>query len=280
MKPARIINIHGHLRHADDLPARVRIWREWNVEKFCCACMQERWGSADHDLGGYYSNEDFLKVRREYGDLFIGMAAVRLYEPDVDGAADIQRYREQGFQGLKMIGPPRPYNDERYFPIYDKAQDLGMPILFHTGYLAPSAEDGEYGINSDLMRPYTFDRIARAFPKLKIIGAHLGHPFYHEAISMLNHRNVRFDLTGGGGKKPHIRKVLTALLPHPSLPTNMADPQENLALKYFESFLFGTDNPEPDVWVPAAEYILDTLQIPAPLRERFYYGAAAELFGL
>ncbi len=84
----------------------------------------------------------------------------------------------------------------------------------------------------------------------------------------------------GSGKKPHVRKILSAMLPHPSLETDMADPAENLALGWFEKLCFGTDNPEPDRWVPAAEFILDRLEIPEETRRKFYYDNAAKLLGL
>ena len=70
------------------------------------------------------------------------------------------------------------------------------------------------------------------------------------------------------------------MLPPPALETDMTDPQENHALVWFEKLCFGTDNPEPSVWVPAAEHIMDRLQIPQPLRRKFYYDNTAALIGL
>jgi hypothetical protein len=68
----------------------------------------------------------------------------------------------------------------------------------------------------------------------------------------------------------------------PPLPgSNMADPEENPALGLFENkLLFATDNPEPDTWVPASEFIMDTLQIPPAIRECFYYKTAMKLLGV
>jgi len=277
-KPDRAINVHGHLRTHDDLAGRVKTWQKWNVRKFVCLCLHPRW--SNH---GYFTNEDFLRVKDEYADVLIGFAAARTFPAEgIDGPADIERYRDQGFRGLKFLGPGRPINDEAYFPIFEKAQELGMPILFHTGFLGHNeANDHEYDIDSDRMRPYRFDRIARAFPRLRICGAHLGGPHYHEALQVLGaHENVFFDFSGGSGQKPHQRKIISAMLPHPSLETDWSDPQENAALGHFESLCFGTDNPEPDVWVPAAETIMDALHIPADLRKRFYWDNPARFLGL
>jgi len=273
-KPERIINIHGHLRHDQDLAARMRCWQEWNVERFVCLCLHPRWAEE-----GYFTNDDLIAARDRLGDVVVGFAAVGVAEIEgVDGADAIDRYAEQGFVGLKILAPSRPLSDEIYFPIYERAEQLGLPILFHTGFLGTQAADAHYSVDSENMRPYRFDRLARSFPKLKIIGAHLGGPHYHEALVMIeSHANVYYDFSGGSGHQPHLRKVASAMLPHPSLATDMADPQQNRALVWFEKLLFGTDNPEPDVWVPGAQWIMDRLEIPDALRRRFFYDNAAAL---
>ena len=40
------------------------------------------------------------------------------------------RLRDQGFTGLKLEMPSHPYDHDRYMPIYERAEQLGMPILF------------------------------------------------------------------------------------------------------------------------------------------------------
>ena len=277
MKPDRVINIHGHLRHGDDLAARVRIWREWNVEKFCCQCLP------GHRAGNHYvRNEDFLAVRAQYKDLLVGFAAANLSTDRIDAAQDIRRYADQGFTGLKFIDPRYPYNHEAYYPLYEAAQELRMPILFHTGYLGHEPEiDKPRGTDGENMSPYKLDKIARAFPNLAIVGAHLGHPQEPVALYLTEfYPNLFFDVTGGGGRKAHVRRMLSALLPNPALKTNMADPEENRALRWFEQLVFGTDNPEPSVWIPASEHILDQLEAPEALRRKFYYETAAGILGL
>lgn len=276
-RPNRIINVHGHLRHDQDIPARIKNWQVWNVERFVCLCLDSRWSSK-----GYYTNEDYLANRSKFGEIIIGFASVGIHESEgIDGAKDIERYKNQGFSGLKFHTPSRPLSDEIYFPIYETAQALNMPMLIHTGYVAPIESDGHAGVDSMNMRPYTLDRVARTFPNLKIIGAHLGSPHHDEALQMIHgHPNIYFDFSGGGGSKRHVRKILSAMLPHPGLATNMADPQENPALSWFEKLCFGTDNPEPDIWVPASLEIMDKLEIDQPRRDQFFYGNAASILGI
>jgi predicted TIM-barrel fold metal-dependent hydrolase len=271
------INIHGHIHHHQDLRQRVRIWEQWNVVRFCCLCLP------DGLLEGYYTNDDFLGLRGEYGDLILGFAALNVEIGRVDGPDKVTRYRAQGFAGLKVIGNSMPFSDERYYPIYETAQELGMPILFHTGWLADVGPvvSRRLGLSAEVMRPYHLDAVARAFPDLPIIGAHLGWPHPWEALTLIErYDNVYYDFSGGSGLAPHVRNVLSVLMPHPGLETDHSSPDENRALAWFTKLCFATDNPEPSVWVPNSEHIMDRLHIPAETRHRFYYGNAARILGL
>lgn len=275
MYSGQIINIHSHLRLKDNMPARVAIWRKWKVERTVCLSLHERWREA-----GYAVNRDYPALMAKYPDLIVGFAAVNLVAGEIDPPDAIDRFKEQGFQGLKFEDNSYPYNHEVYWPLYERAEQLRLPILFHTGDLAKLDSDKRDAIDAENMRPYLLDKIARSFPRLKIVGAHLGLPHPHEALEMISiHDNVYYDFTGGSGGKVHLRKILAAMLPTAGLDTDMSDPLENHALGWFEKLCFGTDNPSPDTWVPAAEYIMDRLEIPESLRKKFYYDNAATVLG-
>jgi uncharacterized protein len=277
MPPERIINIHAHLHHDQDVEARIRLWRECNVRKVCVLCMPPRpWGTSRER--GYYLNEDLVPLLREHGDIIVGMGALDMSErpshPDL-----VDRLRELGFQGLKVIASRHPYNHEIYFPLYERAEALGMPILFHTGWLGSPRDgtDGALGFDAENYRPYLLDRIARTFPRLRIVGAHLGKPHAEEALQMAIYANVYFDISGGSGKAPHVMWMLKALSGLPE--ADLSDPAENPALEHFKSFCFGTDNPEPPIWIAASERIMDALAIPDETRELFYWRNAADIYG-
>ena len=53
-----------------------------------------------------------------------------------DTPDQINRLRDLGFVGLKPYKQLQPYNHEKYYPLYERAQELGMPVLFHTGLIA------------------------------------------------------------------------------------------------------------------------------------------------
>ena len=48
---------------------------------------------------------------------------------------DVRRLHELGYRGLKIIGTRRDYDDRSYFAIYEAAEALSMPILFHCGVI-------------------------------------------------------------------------------------------------------------------------------------------------
>ena len=274
MPSRKLVNIHAHIHVNGDVPQIVREWSSWGCVKCCvladCAFWQPPYST-------YLGNDGVQKWMRKYPDIIVGMGSIELGH-QMGTPDDISSLRDKGFSGLKFEMPSHPYDHDRYMPLYERAQELGMPILFHTGRVAALvSSDIVQRLTSDHMRPYRLDRIAKAFPTLRIIGAHLGLPHAHEALALLDLPNVYFDISGGSGQKKHISLLKQALSPFPG--ANMTDRDENLALQYFEKLAFGTDNPPISVWFPAAEELMDYFQISEATRERFYWRNAYDIFG-
>ena len=81
-------------------------------------------------------------------------------------------------------------SDARCYEIYRYCVKHGLPILFHTGTSFVSGTRLEYS------RPAHFDKVAVDFPELRMVLAHLGHPWEGEAISVVRrHANVYCDLS-------------------------------------------------------------------------------------
>jgi len=95
-----------------------------------------------------------------------------------------------GAKGLKLhpiFNEFYPW-DKKMWPVYSKAQELEIPILFHSGV-------SEFaGYNNSYSHPDQFENIANSFPDLTIVLAHLGKGFFKEAVE-LAHRstNIFFD---------------------------------------------------------------------------------------
>ncbi|MBV9578726.1 MAG: amidohydrolase family protein [Chloroflexi bacterium] len=176
-------------------------------------------------------NDNVEKAAARYPKLVVPFAMINV---DQTQPSDITDFAERGFKGIKIINPRRNYDDTSYFPLYERAEQLGLVMLFHTGisggmvdYLQfpptsheqvadlargmeanrrwkPESEvDSWYG--AARMQPIFLDGISVAFPELKIIGAHLGYGLYDSAAAVARwRRNVFFDISGGTVVRRHI----------------------------------------------------------------------------
>ena len=77
-------------------------------------------------------NNGVIEVAKHYPGFFIPFGYIDYFK----GPEQIDCMKEAGFVALKAIRPPKDYNDESYFPIYERAAILNMPILFHVGIIS------------------------------------------------------------------------------------------------------------------------------------------------
>lgn len=90
--------------------------------------------------------------------------------------------KNQGCKFFKFYPPDETMrmDDERLFPFYAKAQELGLTMGVHTGlgYV--------YGGNTENCHPGQFEKICTKFYDLKIVAFHFGWPWHHELNSLAN----------------------------------------------------------------------------------------------
>ena len=126
-----------------------------------------------------------------------------------------------GVKGIKFLPPYQQFwpNDARMYPLYGRAQDLGLPITFHTGLSRFAGTRLKYG------DPLLLDDVAVDFPRLRILLAHAGRgPWYDRAELLAKlHPHVYLDIAG---------------LPHRNLPRYLPD-YRRLA----DKIVFGSDFP-------------------------------------
>jgi len=73
------------------------------------------------------------------------------------------------------------------WPVYELCQELGLPVLFHSGFLGRSEWN-------TLARPAAFASVLEAFPHLRVILAHLGRGYFDEAVELASRfPQVTFD---------------------------------------------------------------------------------------
>ncbi len=94
---------------------------------------------------------------------FVGFGA--LHPDSTDQEADVRNLVSLGLQGVKLHPDIQrfPADDKRAMAIYELCADAGLPVLMHTG-----------DFRFDYSNPGRVVNVLRAFPKLKLIGAHLG----------------------------------------------------------------------------------------------------------
>jgi predicted TIM-barrel fold metal-dependent hydrolase len=112
-----------------------------------------------------------------------------------DLAAQLDYYvQDCGVRGLKLLPSYQFFfpNEPRLYPLYAKAQELDIPVIFHVGSSVFKGTRIKY------CDPILLDDVAVDFPDLKIVMAHSGRGFWYEQCFFLSrlHRNVFMDITG------------------------------------------------------------------------------------
>ncbi|MCH7814906.1 MAG: amidohydrolase [Planctomycetes bacterium] len=130
-------------------------------------------------------------VRMHPGKL-IGFAGVDPTAASEAVEAVIRAHDELGMRGLALAPAAQDFHPSasRACAIYEAAIEMGLPILFHSGpHFAPRCK-------LEYARPLLLDEVAREYPTLKIIIAHLGYPWIDETLVLLaKHANVYSDIS-------------------------------------------------------------------------------------
>ncbi len=217
------------------------------------------------------------KAAAVHPDIVIPYGYINVDDPGAP--AEIQKFADSGFKGIKMHRPKYNWDDFGYFPIYDKLQSLRLVALFHTGIVAGGSDDPEPS-SMARMRPSFLHTIARSFPRLVIQGAHLGNPWYDEAAEVARwENNLYFDLTGSSLlKKARNLAVFKEYLWWEG-PTAHSSPD---AVYAFEKLVFGTDEtPENlDECIARHEAMLDACGVPEASRKKIFGETLARILGI
>src|ERR1700689_367373 len=213
------------------------------------------------------------KFIQEHPDRFIGFGDIKLDDPEV--LHQIDRFHAAGFRGLGEITMTRKaYDDPAYWPIYDRADKYHMILLFHTGIVNRLHPEQPADISFDRSRVTRLDLIARHWPTLTIIGAHLGNPDYAEAAEIGRwNPNLYFDVSGTTliKKKDDYRFFSTIFwwtgIVSPHTPPSGASAFEKLV---FGSDVFGGDLEEFDSELARYHAMLDACQVPQSAETKIF----------
>ncbi len=127
------------------------------------------------------SNDALIELVEKYPDRFIAFPYVDPLEGQ-KALDEIDKYVING-KGVGIALEPGfaaneayDIDDERAFPVYKKLEENNIPLLLTYSSFALTY--------FDVQSPQRIDRVARTFPKLKIILAHGGWPWVRESISL------------------------------------------------------------------------------------------------
>lgn len=271
----KLVDIHVHCDSLD--PEKIEVLADTARRNSTCLAMIAYVRNGD---GTAYPDYDaVLDICRKHPDCFFPAAQLDLW--DKADPEQVPRLRDKGFRMLKCIYPYYEYDHDLYMPVYEAAETHGLPVIFHTGCLAPHKLDRVY--RRPMLRnqdPLTLDRVCRSFPGLKVIMAHLGTSmFRHQAAELLKRfDNLYADLAGSGSymciTPDELRVMLRPALRH-------FDPD----FVNYKKLVLGSDAyvtyPQN---VTAAQFhyrrLLNTIGVPAEVQDLIMGGTAAKWLGI
>ena len=174
-------------------------------------------------VGVLVPNEYVAEYVGRHPEKLIGFCSVDPHDADAVEQLD-DAVKRLGLRGLK-VGPiyqdihPQ---DERFLALMARAEALGVPVLIHQGTTFCS------NVSLELANPILLQPIALKFPKLRMLIAHMGHPWIAETLVLIR-------------KQPHFYADISALYYRPWQFYNALV----LAMEYgvLDKLLFGTDYP-------------------------------------
>lgn len=168
--------------------------------------------------------------------------------------------KEKGAKIFKFYAPEDTYiNDPDLWPFYEKAEELGIVLDIHTGFVWVPPGKAKYCL------PIQLDDVARDFPELKLVAFHMGYPYCD-------------DLNMVAMGHPNVYPCLSLLVPWAlSAPRKFATIiGEALRWVGSERIIWGTDYAGFGMQIKFAVEGLRNFQIPEDMQRDYGYPAITE----
>ena len=127
----------------------------------------------------------------QHSDRFIGWCSV---DPNDEDCVDqlVYNVEELGLRGLKVSPIYQNFDpqDPKYLPLFKKAEALDIPTIWHQGTSFVRPGPLKYS------NPVMLEDIAVACPNLRMIIAHMGHPWETDCVVLIRkHPNLYVDIS-------------------------------------------------------------------------------------
>lgn len=171
-------------------------WPEITAEQFDAAMEPvDRaivFGIAARALGIVTPHQYVANLVRRNPKKYIGFMALDPSHPNA--IEEMERGKSDlGLRGIKLYPVMSLYNiaDPQYHPFFERAVALGLPVMTHMGTSPATKGLLKYSL------PLLIDELAVQFPELRLIMAHLGHPWQREtAMVIRKHPHIWSDISG------------------------------------------------------------------------------------
>lgn len=143
-------------------------------------------------LGGMWVDDAYIaRYVAQDSEHLIGFLSVDPTQPGWEREMR-QGHEELGLRGIKLLPMYAGFHphDKLLDPLWAYATDHKLPVLLHTGTTFVAQAPIECTL------PRHIDPVAIRFPEVRIIMAHLGHPYEGECIAVFRkHPNVYADIS-------------------------------------------------------------------------------------
>ena len=148
-------------------------------------------GTGDLQAEGMNHNDVAAELHRAAPDKVIPFMGLHPMDPGMNDEYD-RAVDDLGLKGIKLAPNNQEFDPlgEDAFRLYARLEEDGLPIVFHQGTSPMSDAAIRYAY------PLDMDQIAIAFPELRIVMAHLGHPWQTDCLAVVRkHPNVWADVS-------------------------------------------------------------------------------------
>lgn len=208
--------------------------RAWGPDYTPARTLDQHWqavAGVDHAIvlafaapavGFEVPNDYVAEYVAAHPEKLIGFASV---DPGRPGSVrELERAIASGLRGLKLAPTYQDFDPlgPAAFELYEAAEAMSLPVIWHQGTTFVRKARLQYAL------PIQIDTIAIRFPELRIVIAHMGHPWIDEALVVVR-------------KHPHLFADVSALHSRPwQLYNALVSACE---YRVADRLLFGTDWP-------------------------------------